>query len=225
MSLFFLQNVHLLPRQQDLLLPHWHQPSLTPLAVPWEEDRTGHSRRSPRHQPASRQSGAPADPARLHAKNSPLQLQGTCKAGPALMNHTMIGVGDWNIIFFILKYTFNLQLEIEQLVSNCSSCLKWMFWIADWEAPIWFLFISKVTPCWNKQLLLSLQLFSHCMLVTLACHLGEEFTPVAHAAVDKYLSAFAAVLAEKFRWSPKCLTAENYFGTICAEMLMSLWSF
>uniref|UniRef100_A0A3Q0RB49 Hemoglobin alpha embryonic-4 n=1 Tax=Amphilophus citrinellus TaxID=61819 RepID=A0A3Q0RB49_AMPCI len=44
-----------------------------------------------------------------------------------------------------------------------------------------------------------LQLLSHSMLVTLACHLGDEFTPVAHAAMDKYLSAFAAVLAEKYR--------------------------
>ncbi|XP_053197390.1 hemoglobin subunit alpha-D-like isoform X1 [Scomber japonicus] len=43
------------------------------------------------------------------------------------------------------------------------------------------------------------KLFSHCLLVTLACHMGEEFTPVAHAAIDKYLSAFSAVLAEKYR--------------------------
>ncbi|XP_034716328.1 hemoglobin subunit alpha-D [Etheostoma cragini] len=41
--------------------------------------------------------------------------------------------------------------------------------------------------------------FSHCMLVTLAAHMRNDFTPVAHAAMDKYLSAFAAVLAEKFR--------------------------
>ena len=45
----------------------------------------------------------------------------------------------------------------------------------------------------------SLQLFSHCVLVTLACYMGEDFTPVAHAALDKYLSAFGAVLAEKYR--------------------------
>lgn len=43
------------------------------------------------------------------------------------------------------------------------------------------------------------QLFSHCMLVSLACQMGEGFTPVLHAAMDKYLSAFAAVLAEKYR--------------------------
>ncbi|KAL6095310.1 uncharacterized protein ACO6RY_16541 [Pungitius sinensis] len=43
------------------------------------------------------------------------------------------------------------------------------------------------------------KLFSHCMLVSLACHMGEDFTPDAHAAMDKYLSAFAAVLAEKYR--------------------------
>ncbi|XP_059180345.1 hemoglobin subunit alpha-D-like [Centropristis striata] len=43
------------------------------------------------------------------------------------------------------------------------------------------------------------KLLSHCMLVTLACHLGEEFSPVEHAAMDKFLSAFAAVLAEKYR--------------------------
>ncbi|CAM9110306.1 unnamed protein product [Lampetra planeri] len=43
------------------------------------------------------------------------------------------------------------------------------------------------------------KLFSHCMLVTLSCHMGEDFTPVLHAAMDKYMSAFAAVLAEKYR--------------------------
>ncbi|XP_042364153.1 hemoglobin subunit alpha-D-like [Plectropomus leopardus] len=43
------------------------------------------------------------------------------------------------------------------------------------------------------------KLFSHCMLVTLACHMGDDFTPVLHAAMDKYLSAFAAVLSLKFR--------------------------
>nr|XP_057917861.1 hemoglobin subunit alpha-D-like [Doryrhamphus excisus] len=43
------------------------------------------------------------------------------------------------------------------------------------------------------------KLFSHCMLVALAVHMGEDFTPVLHAAMDKYLSAFAAVLAEKYR--------------------------
>ncbi|XP_029954790.1 hemoglobin subunit alpha-D-like [Salarias fasciatus] len=43
------------------------------------------------------------------------------------------------------------------------------------------------------------KLFSHCMLVTLAAYMGDEFTPIAHAAMDKYLSAFAAVLAEKYR--------------------------
>ncbi|XP_049418519.1 hemoglobin subunit alpha-D-like isoform X1 [Epinephelus fuscoguttatus] len=43
------------------------------------------------------------------------------------------------------------------------------------------------------------KLFSHCMLVTLACHMGDDFTPVIHAAMDKFLSAFAAVLSEKFR--------------------------
>ncbi|KAM3859770.1 hemoglobin subunit alpha-D-like [Diretmus argenteus] len=40
---------------------------------------------------------------------------------------------------------------------------------------------------------------SYCMLVTLACHLGDDFMAEAHAAMDKYLSAFAAVLALKYR--------------------------
>ncbi|CAJ1080676.1 hemoglobin subunit alpha-D-like [Xyrichtys novacula] len=43
------------------------------------------------------------------------------------------------------------------------------------------------------------KLFSHCMLVALACHMGDDLTDVAHAAIDKYLSAFSAVLAEKYR--------------------------
>ncbi|XP_041670813.1 hemoglobin subunit alpha-2 isoform X2 [Cheilinus undulatus] len=43
------------------------------------------------------------------------------------------------------------------------------------------------------------KLFSHCMLVALAVHLRDDFTEVHHAAMDKFLSAFAAVLAEKYR--------------------------
>ncbi|RVE59366.1 hypothetical protein OJAV_G00187810 [Oryzias javanicus] len=43
------------------------------------------------------------------------------------------------------------------------------------------------------------KLLAHCMLVSLACYLGEGFTPEAHAAMDKFLSAFGAVLAEKYR--------------------------
>ncbi|KAJ3607599.1 hypothetical protein NHX12_024650 [Muraenolepis orangiensis] len=43
------------------------------------------------------------------------------------------------------------------------------------------------------------KLLSHCMVVTLACYMGERFTAVSHAAMDKYLSAFSAVLGEKFR--------------------------
>ncbi|XP_046888264.1 hemoglobin subunit alpha-D-like [Hypomesus transpacificus] len=46
---------------------------------------------------------------------------------------------------------------------------------------------------------INFKLLSHCILVTLACHLRGNFTPVAHAAMDKYLSAFAAVLSEKYR--------------------------
>ena len=43
------------------------------------------------------------------------------------------------------------------------------------------------------------QLLSHCILVTLACHMRGTFTAVAHGAMDKYLSALAAVLSEKYR--------------------------
>ncbi|KAG7255099.1 hypothetical protein CRUP_026704 [Coryphaenoides rupestris] len=55
------------------------------------------------------------------------------------------------------------------------------------------------------------KLLSHCMLVTLACHMGEDFTPSSHAAMDKFLSAFSAVLAEKclivYPWT------QRYFGS------------
>ncbi|KPP59843.1 hemoglobin subunit zeta-like [Scleropages formosus] len=43
------------------------------------------------------------------------------------------------------------------------------------------------------------KLLCHCILVTLACRMADEFTPVAHAALDKFLSALAAVLSEKYR--------------------------
>ncbi|XP_006637257.1 hemoglobin subunit zeta-like [Lepisosteus oculatus] len=43
------------------------------------------------------------------------------------------------------------------------------------------------------------KLLSHCILVTLSCRRPQEFTPVAHGAWDKLLSAVSAVLAEKYR--------------------------
>uniref|UniRef100_A0A3Q3VRM3 Globin domain-containing protein n=1 Tax=Mola mola TaxID=94237 RepID=A0A3Q3VRM3_MOLML len=66
--------------------------------------------------------------------------------------------------------------------------------LADRMAPLQTLhaYQLRINPTYFK-------LFSHCVLVTLACYMGEEFTPVAHAAMDKYLSAFGAVLAEKYR--------------------------
>ncbi|NXE90783.1 HBA2 protein, partial [Menura novaehollandiae] len=45
----------------------------------------------------------------------------------------------------------------------------------------------------------ALQLLSQCFQVVLAVHLGKDYTPEMHAAVDKFMSAVAAVLAEKYR--------------------------
>ncbi|KFO82156.1 Hemoglobin subunit alpha-D [Cuculus canorus] len=45
----------------------------------------------------------------------------------------------------------------------------------------------------------ALQLLSQCIQVVLALHLGKEYTPEVHAAFDKFLSAVAAVLSEKYR--------------------------
>ncbi|XP_019292915.2 hemoglobin subunit alpha [Panthera pardus] len=40
---------------------------------------------------------------------------------------------------------------------------------------------------------------SHCLLVTLACHHPEEFTPSVHASLDKFFSAVSTVLTSKYR--------------------------
>lgn len=45
----------------------------------------------------------------------------------------------------------------------------------------------------------SLQLLSQCLQVALATRLGKDYTPEAHSALDKFLSAVASVLAEKYR--------------------------
>ncbi|NXN20578.1 HBA2 protein, partial [Nycticryphes semicollaris] len=45
----------------------------------------------------------------------------------------------------------------------------------------------------------ALQLLSQCFQVVLAVHLGKDYTPEVHSAFDKFLSAVAAVLAEKYR--------------------------
>ncbi|NWI56207.1 HBA2 protein, partial [Calyptomena viridis] len=44
-----------------------------------------------------------------------------------------------------------------------------------------------------------LQLLAQCFQVVLAVHLGKDYTPETHSAIDKFLSAVAAVLAEKYR--------------------------
>ncbi|KFQ07572.1 Hemoglobin subunit alpha-2 [Leptosomus discolor] len=43
------------------------------------------------------------------------------------------------------------------------------------------------------------QLLAQCFQVVMAVHLGKDYTPEAHAAIDKFLTAVAAVLAEKYR--------------------------
>lgn len=45
----------------------------------------------------------------------------------------------------------------------------------------------------------SLQFLSQCLQVVLATRLGKEYSPEVHSAVDKFMSAVAAVLAEKYR--------------------------
>ncbi|NXW64425.1 HBAD protein, partial [Eurystomus gularis] len=45
----------------------------------------------------------------------------------------------------------------------------------------------------------ALQLLSQSFQVVLAVNLGKDYTPEVHAAFDKFLSAVAAVLAEKYR--------------------------
>ncbi|XP_075292443.1 hemoglobin subunit alpha-2-like [Opisthocomus hoazin] len=43
------------------------------------------------------------------------------------------------------------------------------------------------------------KLLAHCFQVVLAAHLCKDYTPELHAAMDKFLSAVAAVLSEKYR--------------------------
>nr|ADI71394.1 hemoglobin alpha D subunit [Neochen jubata]ALS05298.1 alpha D globin subunit [Neochen jubata] len=43
------------------------------------------------------------------------------------------------------------------------------------------------------------KLLAQCFQVVLATHLGKDYSPEMHAAFDKFLSAVAAVLAEKYR--------------------------
>lgn len=46
---------------------------------------------------------------------------------------------------------------------------------------------------------LSLQLLAHCLLVTLANHHPNEFTPAVHASLDKFLANVSTVLTSKYR--------------------------
>ncbi|KFV81160.1 Hemoglobin subunit alpha-D, partial [Struthio camelus australis] len=50
---------------------------------------------------------------------------------------------------------------------------------------------------WGPGPVFALQLLSQCFQVVLAVHMGKDYTPEVHAAYDKFLTAVAAVLAEK----------------------------
>ncbi|XP_041756286.1 hemoglobin subunit alpha-D-like [Coregonus clupeaformis] len=82
----------------------------------------------------------------------------------------------------------------KKIVLAIAECSKDISSIMVTLAPLQTLhaYQLRIDPC-------NFKLLSHCILVTLAAHMPDEFTPVAHAAMDKYLSAFAAVLAEKYR--------------------------
>ncbi|XP_074135937.1 hemoglobin subunit alpha [Sminthopsis crassicaudata] len=43
------------------------------------------------------------------------------------------------------------------------------------------------------------KLLSHCLIVTLACHLSKDLTPEAHASMDKFFASVATVLTSKYR--------------------------
>ena len=43
------------------------------------------------------------------------------------------------------------------------------------------------------------QILSHNILVTLGVHFPSDFTAEVHVAVDKFLAAVAAALADKYR--------------------------
>nr|P01962.1 RecName: Full=Hemoglobin subunit alpha-1/2; AltName: Full=Alpha-1/2-globin; AltName: Full=Hemoglobin alpha-1/2 chain [Tapirus terrestris] len=43
------------------------------------------------------------------------------------------------------------------------------------------------------------KLLSHCLLVTLALHHPDDFTPAIHASLDKFLSNVSTVLTSKYR--------------------------
>ncbi|KAG8508945.1 Hemoglobin subunit alpha [Galemys pyrenaicus] len=43
------------------------------------------------------------------------------------------------------------------------------------------------------------KLLSHCLLVTLASHHPNDFTPAVHASLDKFLATVSTVLTSKYR--------------------------
>uniref|UniRef100_A0A8C7DBU3 Hemoglobin alpha embryonic-4 n=4 Tax=Salmoninae TaxID=504568 RepID=A0A8C7DBU3_ONCKI len=88
----------------------------------------------------------------------------------------------------------HLRSHGKKIVLAIAECSKDISSMMVTLAPLQTLHAYKlrIDPC-------NFKLLCHCILVTLAAHMGDEFDPVAHAAMDKYLSAFAAVLAEKYR--------------------------
>ncbi|KAL0983951.1 hypothetical protein UPYG_G00135120 [Umbra pygmaea] len=82
----------------------------------------------------------------------------------------------------------------KKIILAIAECSKDISSMMDTLAPLQTLhaYKLKIDPC-------NFKLLSHCLIVTLAAHMGDAFDPIVHAAMDKFLSAFAAVLAEKYR--------------------------
>lgn len=67
----FFQDVRHISGYQDIFFPFRHRSTLSSPALPWEEDRPGHSRGSQRHQQSGCHPGSSANSTCLQAADSP----------------------------------------------------------------------------------------------------------------------------------------------------------
>uniref|UniRef100_A0A8C7HCH0 Hemoglobin subunit alpha-4-like n=1 Tax=Oncorhynchus kisutch TaxID=8019 RepID=A0A8C7HCH0_ONCKI len=87
----------------------------------------------------------------------------------------------------VKKHGITIMNQIDECVGNLDDLFGFLSKLSELHATK-----LRVDPT-------NFKILSHNILVTLAIHFPSEFTPEVHIAVDKFLAALSAALADKYR--------------------------
>ncbi|KAK7940501.1 hypothetical protein WMY93_003827 [Mugilogobius chulae] len=87
----------------------------------------------------------------------------------------------------IIKHGITIMTAVGDAVSKIDDLKAGLFNLSELHA-----FTLRVDPA-------NFKLLSHCMMVVLAILYPDDFTPEIHLSLDKFMSALALALSEKYR--------------------------